>query len=240
MGYGSEDIQSLLDGLANVGFERAVKQAGRVADKELRDAEDGRDEQHCVRCHKEYRETENGYEACKIQHTHTYTSATLKTATHAHERCLSCHKVPPPSAIVEEKCITARHTTNVKDIKERSALLRTCVEAGCGRKAPTTAAKLLDGHLNPLGIEVKDSVKPENVEKEIRSPFGTVSAKSAFTFGQAAPSSPLSPGKAPSPTSETGTSTSTAPLASSTSSTAAVPPPPLSWRNAKAPRVPGE
>ncbi|TEB33573.1 hypothetical protein FA13DRAFT_161582 [Coprinellus micaceus] len=151
MGYDSEDIQSLLDGLANVGFERAVKQAARVVEQGSKAAEDGMDEQHCVRCHKEYRETENGYEACKIQHTHTYTSATLKTATHAHERCLSCHKVPPPSAIVEEKCITARHTTNVKDIKERSALLRTCVEAGCGRKAPTTAAKLLDGSFESAG-----------------------------------------------------------------------------------------
>ncbi|KAJ3518345.1 hypothetical protein NMY22_g13726 [Coprinellus aureogranulatus] len=170
MGYSSEDIQSLLDGLANVGFDRAVAQSQKVVE-----AED-QDDLHCVRCHKTYLERDNGVEACKIEHTHTFTVAAFSSLSPS-AHCKNCGQVPPPSAVVGKPCIVARHTTNPKEVG-KTTLVKRCEEMGCN------GPKLLEGFRAATAKGVPNAKK--NEAKEDQKPI----AKLPFSFAPRAPTPP--------------------------------------------------
>ncbi|KAJ3533070.1 hypothetical protein NMY22_g7486 [Coprinellus aureogranulatus] len=139
MGHTTTEFTAFLDALKGLGLERAVHQAECVV---LEDAEADRRvpgrgaERHCVRCHKGYRESENGVGACVITSPALFGFAIgLRNAS--------------------------KHTTDARqaDKTRGEVVLKTCAEEWCSRKIKGPAKAILPATM-PVANPNASSVVP--------------------------------------------------------------------------------
>ncbi|KIM89587.1 hypothetical protein PILCRDRAFT_1931 [Piloderma croceum F 1598] len=117
------DVDALLTALNRLGISMALSHAA-AKDNTL---------MHCVRCHKEYLERENGMESCKIEHNW---EDGIHWGNGCRYQCESCgeyikERSPGYGFDNETMCFTSTHTTDVDDVDFEEISADTCEENGC-------------------------------------------------------------------------------------------------------------
>lgn len=117
------DVDALLAALDRLGISVAPSRAAAKDNTLL----------HCVRCHKEYLERENGVESCKVEHCW---DDGIHWGYGCRYQCESCgeyieEESPGFGFDNETMCFTGTHTTDVDDVDFEEINADTCKENGC-------------------------------------------------------------------------------------------------------------
>lgn len=158
MGHTSDDIQSFLDSLSNMGFERAVARANKIV------AEEDQEELHCVRCRKAYLGGENGMEACVGPRERSFTPGrpSSNSGDVFQGRRVSCDQATPNGTVALYSCITGRQAAKYDGIRGvEDGLVRSC-ENEYGSQAQRVVGACLGMEVQSLKIAPSRGDSDEN------------------------------------------------------------------------------